>query len=363
MDTRISIIVLGGLLLAGCGEQAPKRWEPTMENPPMRTFSVGKEMPVSEMVPDDVVVAVNGVALTKRGVDDRLRNVVWQLNRMKGGDSRQRAAYYNQFGMTLVEQFIRSQLLAQEGRRLKCLTREKLVAAVDKDVAKAMKKFRVKPEELDGTFAGGEFLLRSQAEDAQWAKAYVRQHVKRVVIPLSSISNMLHEVARENAVIAASNAMVRARLEKVLAEAKAPGADFGAISDKWNEDEMMEKNGTGLWGEFTLDEFTDEEFRHALEAMQIGQISGIVEDGEGYMFVKILDRTDDPKEPVYKLARVFMAKEDETVLADSDPKALKKSFEDQATAEETNARVEELRGAATIVYPHGTNFWNSAKKK
>ena len=328
----------------------------------MRTFSIGKEMPVSEMAPDDVVVAVNGVALTKRGVDDRLRNVTWQLNRMKGGNPKQKAAYYNQFGMTLVDQFVRSQLLAQEGRRLKCLTREKLVAGVDKDVAKAMKRFRIKPGELDRTFAGGEFLLRSQAEDAQWANAYVKQHVKQVVIPLSSVSNALHEIDQENAAIAASNAVVRARMERVLAEIRKPGANFGAIADKWNEDELADRDGTGFWGEFQLDEFPDEGFRRKLQAMQIGQISGILEDGEGYMVVKLLDRTDDPKDPVYKLARVFMERTDEVVLADSDPRVLQKDFEAQAMAREIDKRVEELRGAATIVSPHGTNFWNSTKK-
>ena len=81
---KMAILAAALLALGGCTDDKSlpaKAWAPTMKNPPVREVKGGKPMTVPEMKPDDVVVAVNGVALTKREVDVRLNRYRWFLSR------------------------------------------------------------------------------------------------------------------------------------------------------------------------------------------------------------------------------------------------------------------------------------------
>jgi len=96
-------------------------------------------------------------------------------------------------------------------------------------------------------------------------------------------------------------------------------------------------------------------------ALKMGQVSGVLEDDEGYFIVKALSdptKGEEGKTSI-KLARIWLAKTPLVVLADA--ASLKKDMQQQVNDRELNKHIAELRKKVTIVYPHGTNFWNESK--
>ena len=60
-----------------------------------------------------------------------------------------------------------------------------------------------------------------------------------------------------------------------------------------------------------------------------------------------------------KLARIWLEREQPVVLADVD--SMKSDLQQQVNAQEIAALTKELCKKVTVVYPHGTNFWNEVK--
>ena len=83
-------------------------------------------------------------------------------------------------------------------------------------------------------------------------------------------------------------AIVKAKAEDVLKEAKAPGADFAALARKYSEDEANAKNGGDL--DFFGKGRMVPEFDNVAFAMQPGQISDLVKTEFGYHIIKLTDK-------------------------------------------------------------------------
>ncbi len=83
-------------------------------------------------------------------------------------------------------------------------------------------------------------------------------------------------------------AAVRKAAEKVLAEAKAPGADFAALAKKYSQDEQSVKQGGDL-DYFSRGRMVPE-FEQAAFAMEPGQTSDLVKSTYGFHIVKLVDK-------------------------------------------------------------------------
>src|SRR5688572_788573 len=89
---------------------------------------------------------------------------------------------------------------------------------------------------------------------------------------------------------------VKAKAEEVLKLAKAPGADFAALAQKYSEDE----SNSGIGGE--LDYFGRgrmvAEFEQAAFAMKSGEISDLVKTAFGFHIIKVVDNKPEMTRPL-----------------------------------------------------------------
>jgi parvulin-like peptidyl-prolyl isomerase len=76
----------------------------------------------------------------------------------------------------------------------------------------------------------------------------------------------------------------KALAEKVLAEAKAPGADFAALAGKYSDEPKAAERGGDL-GMFTRPRMV-KEFSDAAFLLKVNEISGIVETKFGYHIIQ-----------------------------------------------------------------------------
>ena len=89
---------------------------------------------------------------------------------------------------------------------------------------------------------------------------------------------------------------VKTKAEEVLKLAKAPGADFAALAQKYSEDE----SNSGIGGE--LDYFGRgrmvAEFEQAAFAMKSGEISDLVKTAFGFHIIKVMDNKPESTRPL-----------------------------------------------------------------
>lgn len=375
MKRLMPLMVLTAVVAAGgCGRSdgpagESAEWKPTLENPPARTFKSGKPLSVPEMAADDVIVAVNGAALTRRELDMRLSRYRWFLNRNRGMEGQQKQAAYRSYGKGLVGNFIRSAVVVQAARRAKVADEATVRREVEKSVELTLKQNNLTREKYDREVPGGLKAMAESLEDAFWTHAYLTNNI--VIDPQITaelVSNIVRKIDAENAVINASNAVVRARLEAARKRITVGKEDFGKVADEVSEDDQLVRDGTGYYGTFDEGTVLDEEVRKKLFALDVGQVSDVIEEDDGFSVYKATDyvsavykdgqKTSDAR---ITLARIWMAKEDVIVPAFSnDPveDMRRQNFNEQAAK-----LVDELRAKATIVYPHGTNFWPTAAAK
>lgn len=351
--------VVSGLALClavGCGDGVPEEWSPRMANPEIPKVKVGKEMSIPEMAADDAVVVVNGAILTKREVDARLQRYRFMLSRARGMQAKERDARYKKYGQDLVGSFINEQLFAWAGRTCGVLQEADVRAAVASNLTYNAKALRCKPEELGKVIPGGLVSFCRAIEDMAWVKAYIAREVKiETVIDDEVVSNVLSQINAENAAILASNRLVRAKIEGIRADIVAGKIDFETAAARFSDDLSADDN-KAYWGEFRLSDISDPKLKAALDELSDGGLSEVLEDDEGYMIVRQVER----KGGSVKLERILLEREAEIVLQDR--ANLKRDMQNVKTQECISKRGQELYEKAVIVFPHGTNFWTSAKR-
>ena len=83
-------------------------------------------------------------------------------------------------------------------------------------------------------------------------------------------------------------AAVKAQAEKVLAEAKKPGADFAKLANQYTEEEAGKTRGGDL--DFFARGRMAKEFEDAAYALEVGQISDVVKSPFGLHIIKLTDK-------------------------------------------------------------------------
>ena len=358
MLKRFAIVCCGAILLAGCGKEnaASREWAPRMANPTLCSVPTGKDLFVDEMSPDDVIVAINGVPLTKRELDIRLQRYKFMLSRNPNMNGKERAARYEMYGKNLIDSFVNEQLFAWEGRKVQILTEEDLRRIVSSNVVLNAKILRLKPDQIDQAVPGGVAALCQSIEDVAWAKAYADKNVvPDAVVDDSVVSNVLAEISRENAQITASNRLVRVKAENVRTEILKGKISFEVAAERYSFDFVGGEEFPGYWGTFRPEDIEDKVLRQKLFSLGVGELSDVIDDEDGYMIVRPVKEEG----PARVFARILFSHEPLVVL--QNPKLLKRDLQNQMFTRGLRKLTAELFEKAQIVYPHGTNFWRSAK--
>lgn len=373
MKTAYVLFAVLLLMAAGCAKSAkdtPKvgqKWEPTMVNPPVREFPVCAPKTLAEMDDDDVIVAVNGVTLTKADFGLAVKRYWWNLEQDKAGHMKNKEAAYKRFGRGYIRNFIGTQIFVQEARKLRLLNEQTLRQYVEQGVENAARRYRCSPKVLGGHIPGGLNGLRRSMEDAVWSSTYIASNVPpRVTVSDAMVSNVLQEIQAENAGIAATNAARLAQVKALHRRVVQGGEDFGKIVDEYGMDDDVEKGKGGYWDNYNTAMDIPEQIQKKVIPLPKGGVTDVLEDDEGFYFIKVLDKrkmdgvTNDTAEVIYEydLGRLFMPREESVVIAVKGD--LKTEFQRQFQDEANDKRLVELKKTAQIVYPYGTNFWGKA---
>ena len=355
------------LIAAGCGDNAKtSSWEPTMENPPpARLKYLGKDTPVFSLKGDDVIVSVNGALMTRDRFDLLGKQMLWVLGHDKMMRQRDREQVYKNLMMGSIERFVETQLMLQRARSEKLATADELRQKAEEGVGNFCRRYSVKESQLAESFPGGLDEVRKDAEDAWWVNSYIVKHaIKGKPVTDEVVTNILRDIEAENAAVAATNAAIKALLERVRADIVSGAASFDEMADKHSDDEHRGPGGS--WGVFRRSDLPDSDLIFDLAE---GSVSDVLEDDDTYYIVRVDAKTPAQRNAEGKLvvpesvelSRIQQAKDEYTILAHVD--SLKADLQRQMDDLAVKADIERLAAEADIVYPHGTNFWTKVEDK
>jgi parvulin-like peptidyl-prolyl isomerase len=295
---RLPVIVLAlGLAAAACSKPAPAPAKPTAAPAGQTAAQPAAPKPVPAQLPE-VLARVNGVAIGRAEFERAVKAVEAQAGGPVPPDRRD--AIFRQ----VLDQLVAFKLLAQEAQVRKLAVPD---TEVDAKVADVRKQF---PTEQAYTAALAE---RQMTPDA--LKSDIRQQLQTMklidtdVKPAVNVGDKeigdfyqknpdkfqqpeavhtAHILLRvpENADDAAKQ-KARADAEKVLAETRKKGADFGALAKKYSQDNSA-VNGGDL-GFIAKGQGLPPAFEMAVFALQPGQVSAVVETPAGYHIIKAME--------------------------------------------------------------------------
>ena len=370
--------VTNGVLLAafaaaavcGCGRSA-ERHRPTIENPDASNPpSVGKTLKLAEMSDDDIVVWVDGSALTKKGFDQSVRYIQFQLQRAgRNVSDKKLGDVYRIFCQRIITDFVSDQVLIHEARRRKLLDLPGLEKKMEETRQALAKQSRMTYEKVVEAFPGGEPAIDALAENMAWKTAMIETIPPSVEVTDAVVSNMFEEVFARNAARMSTNEMRRAKLEGFRKEIAAGKADFGDLAERYSECPFKVKGEKGDWGTFRKTDFHEKwgnkKVGDVVMNLAEGEVSDVLEDDTGYSIVKFVEFDErfgkNLKQECRRLSRIFLPKEPLLLV----PKfsEMKDDLTAQMKSQGVDKALEKLVDSAKIVYPHGKEVFGAPKKE
>jgi len=246
---------------------------------------------IEEMAPDDVIVSVNGVALTRRAYDGLLDRMVDTYGKARPRSTLADLKSYRQSrARLLVDEFVAKEVLVQEAKRRGLTPSTQDLAVIEGMIAKRAK--------LEGKTTGQylESLDPASAERTRQDmidQALIRtlrqaEFGDRLLVTEADLQKARDRVSRYNGMCEATNALVKARADAVCGRLR-KGEDFSVVAKEVSEEQETAEQG-GFWGEFTREEIEDEAVRHAAFSLPVGAVSEPFDTDEGLVIIKVLER-------------------------------------------------------------------------
>lgn len=373
---RMALGLACGVSLAavcGCGgESSPVEgpYRPTVQNPDASNPPMaGIARSIGKMADTDIIVWVDGSALTKKDFDDAVNAVRFQIAKYKGNTKPQQLnSIYNLMCRRIVGDFVNEQLLVHEARNRKFLTQEQLDKKFDAAKADFAKACEMKPKLLAKAYPGGQRAMGRMVENMVWKKE-ILSAVPIPEVSAATVSNLIAGLKADNLAIQASNELQRAALKKLREQIVSTKADFEAMARIHSKCPFRQDGEKGNWGSFGRDDFRqdffNDELGEAIFKLKPGEISDVQEDGEGYSIVKFVGFDDrDEKLAEAKrdrvFSRIFLPKQPFYLVENF--ASMEKSLKMQVKGQAIEDFVNDLKKKAKIVYPHGEDFFGDEKK-
>ena len=347
---NVAVVAVSLLLIGGCGKGKHRTGEMTF----------------AEMDNDDVIVQVNDSKLYKREV-----LIALGLNRSAMGNvsARDAKAAEEELYVELhsyVPRYISRRLLVDDAKRKKVVSEEYVSNRVEQAILRKAKKAGKTREQYLDDFKDGRELAERTFADYVWLNEGMATNIPpKFSVNAEFVTNFIAAIHQENAKIAASNDLIRARLENVRAEILAGKTSFT------NEAEKISIVNWDL-GEMERMEFGNKDLRDAAFTLKEGMISPPIQsEGEFSMIqvVKIIPAVKNDKghvvhpekRHVYKISLPV----DDAVMVVPDPKQayadLRRQSQEQAVGDYVTFLI--TNGQNRIVWPHGSNLWEKVEKK
>lgn len=317
-----------------------------------------KSRTIDEMQPHDIIVAVNGVPLTK-GVYERLMDIKLKSILQRPNMSQYVAQkIWEQHRRTYVKKFVAQRLLFDDALSTGIVSTNGLLATVGRRVTEDAKRTGKTVDKYIKGFGTKwhDFLYERSVDLA------ISELVKAKIPPIAEVeSNFVaavqQQVSAENAAAKATNDYYRATL-----------AGFRArlLKDEVSFDAVMRKcagfpGADCLTEDLTAEEIEDEELGRVAFETPLGGIPPIVENESEFFLVKVLgiqaarrDGDGDVLEPERRtLARISLPKT--PLLVEESAVALTADLKNQMQIQAIDNYVTQLitNGNNRVVYPHG----------
>lgn len=357
------------LLVTACGKAtAPDKGEvadASVTNATARVSVGPSEKTFDEMLPEDVVIAVNGVGLTRQECDAILNRMeqTYKASRPNASPAEVRN-YRNRRAWRLADEFRVKQLLLQEAKRRNLTPSPASKARMEKVLANRAALEKMTPDA---------YLRSLDPQDAEAVRADLDEQAliltlredqfgDRVKITDADIQKARDGIIEYNRRGEATNALVKARGDAIC-ERLRKGEDFAKVADEVSE--YQEEEG-GYWGEFARGEIDDPAVRHAAFTLPIGAVSDPFDTDEGLFIIKVLDRTGvdaigATQEATVKLGRILLRLVEIEPMMDD--KTLRREVEKKRLRELQGDWLRDLNRQAHLEFPNGTNLWKKATKK
>ena len=327
---------------------------------------------ITELADDDVVVAVDGVGLTRRELLDisRFQAAIYSIAINTSMADERVVAFQMGCEQEGVSEFVLQQILAQEAKRRDF----KVTAEMEKEQIGVFADL-LKISRSDATY---ESLARAAGVSATTIRRYLEGNqlaqlvqsslqVDAESVDIAEASNLVARIDLINDECAASNELQRVALKEALSSVEG-GRSFKEAAEEFSE---IKPNEGEFWGTFSkkelaLYEHKGVDFTEWAFSAPVGSVTKEpVQLDDGVAIVKILDRVEGVEVPSI-VATVGVGSVDLariTRRAFDPPKRLTpEEARASIAAERTkNAQVEynqKLFMASHVEYPNGTNLWD-----
>jgi len=352
MKRAMTCFVLGGVLLAaaGCGKKKPAG-----------IIVAEKQRAMSELAPNDVVVSVNGEALTKKDYEAQVALYMALFAYATPNAQKQKLdAFRRTREPKTVLEFVNTQLALQEARRLKISASPDDVKKAEEAIVSGYTKGRKTPDDFYRALgAHTERFKRQVKTDLLVKETRKALYADRIAVSESDIDGIEKKITDWNAVYLLSNQVVVARGEEIVRQLRA-GADFAetakAVSQHQPEDGV-------LWGEFARSEIADAKLADLAFRLPVGSVSDPVDTEEGLVIIKVLERTDGAQVEsaialnvaTVKLARILLLMYN--AAEELTRPQIREALEKDRLSKVQQEWMLKLWQSARVEYPNGTNFW------
>ncbi len=368
MMSRLKSVCLCTVLAAVCGcdkKSDPAPSKGAGSSAAQGKFVVGTDArPIEALAAEDVIVAVNGVALKRKDYDALLLSIE-QMYRAYNPKLRMADLETQRLkrAKTLVSEFITKQVLVQEARRRGVKATPEDRAGLQEVLQKLAKKEGMTVDELAKSDNPTVRIVREGVEDQALILALRQAEFgDRLKVTEADLQAARERIKRYNEMCEQTNVMVKARAQRIC-ERLRNGEDFAKVAQETSE---VKGDTKGVWGTFVRGEIEDALVRNAAFTVPVGGIAGPFDTSDGMIIIKVLERSgvDSPVATdgaAVTLGRVLLLLgETQKVL---DDKTLRSELERVRLLKLQRPWLAELQSQARVEFPHGTNFWKKAKNR
>ena len=367
MAMKFWFAILGGtLMIAGCTEK--ESFKLTYEDlgfedrraDAFPTNATPKAL--DQLKPEDVIVAVNGYPLTKRAYDDLMELKFAGILKQKEVSSVVADQMMEQHRKNYLNMFQAQRMLLDEAFKLKIVTTNALLAAVEKKIKADAKRRGVTVEKsLKGYGKRKKYLFQELYISTAMDKLIAEKIPPLHKVDDTFVKAVQEQVALSNIAFAQTNAMIAARMKSWKKQILDKNLDFLDMAQRLS----ASPDPDGVWGTFEEGDMSDPKMEAAVFALPKNGISDVLEDFNGYHIVKVLDII--PKEvnekgrvvskERRKLAHIYIEKIPETIRMDDIKMSRELTRQMQMQAVEDYVTALSTNGTTRIEFPNGTKLF------
>ena len=358
--------VFAGFLL-GCSPGSNREILPDLTGTRVNVKETGTEKKIDELKPEDVIVAVDGVAYTKRMFDEERMLMARQLKR-QGTSPQEVMSTVAQRSPLFIGHFVNRYILILDAQRTGKPSREEVQKAYAKNLEGLQKMRKMTLEQIEMAYPSKDkdMMYRRIAEE-MYVKLYVATNIYPLcVVDSNTVNDVKMAIRISAAESAATNALILAELKELSKKLAGDKEAFAAAANMKDVDPETPKDGGGYLGKAEREQIDNKEVAAAVFALKkVGDITDPIVEEDSAFIVQLLSITPPVTNEAGRVvqgelretARIYRELEGKPVeLSDA---ALWKMTVEQKRGKAVTERIAELatNGTFKVVYPYGKNLF------